>query len=232
MNNDYIVTTGYYSPPDNKFIEDFFHIWYDNIIKYSSPKRIIVVNAGCKRPEGAKGEWLDGYNFGYVPVMDKERNCPKFCGWSIGFMVGMMIAFHNNCDFIYREQDTLAFGKYIDAIYNMVNKKGKKILVGEDCAHAYKIDNGFTFLKHDIILDFLKEWLTIDRKDAGPGRLRPEQKFTTVFKKFTKVQGFLPFGYGTFNRPINYEDETFYFHPNNKKALAICLEEVRKRKLV
>lgn len=164
--------------------------------------------------------------------MDKQSGCPKFCGWSVSVMVGMMIAFHNNCDFIYREQDTLAFGKWVDIIYDLVNKKGKKILVGRDDGHAYKIDNGFSFIKHDIILDFLKEWLAIDRKDAGARRLRPEQKFTTVFKKFPKVWGFLPFGYATFNRPINYEDETFYFHPNNKKALKILLGEVKKRKLI
>lgn len=58
MSNDYIISTGYYAAPNDKFLEDFYHIWYNNVTKYSNPKRIIVANAGCKKPEGAKGEWM------------------------------------------------------------------------------------------------------------------------------------------------------------------------------
>jgi hypothetical protein len=214
----YVITSGYFCSPDDNIPDNFYNIWYQNTISYTDPKKIIILNSESKKPTKAKGEWIDIKNFQHVQQADE--NPVKFAGWSISVITGATLAYANGCDFIYKEQDVLAYGPWIKESYNYMEKNNLKMLIGDAPEFVYKVENGLIIIKHSFILEFLYLWFRIKEYDTGHivDRKRPETKFHDIQQDSDYI-GFFPFGYGAHCDEVKYsnsfvfpKDRSFWVH--------------------
>jgi len=214
----YLISSGYWSGKgfrgqDGSDRADFFKIWLDNTFAYASPQKIIVVDSNSEilppDPEDlSKVEWIKlNHNFGHVFDMVGSGYQNKFGGWSVGFLVGAMMAYANNCDFIYKEQDCLCFGSWVESLYNDLEKFGKRMLIGRQSHPAVLIEQSLVIIKHDFILDFIQKLISINKPDGGEGRYVPEFKFYDLLCQNSEI-GLMSMGYGR-QKSFNF-DEAFY----------------------
>ena len=80
-------------------------------------------------------------------------------------MVLAMLAYVNECDFIYKEQDSLCFGPYVDTMYSEIGSHscifGSSVLMG---SHASPM-----LIKHSFIPEFVRLYL------GTPAENKPDQ---------------------------------------------------------
>jgi len=225
MKNKYIIASGYWddgsSPPKEGWFQgDTFDLWHDNTLKYSHPSKIYVIDScsPCQPIDKRGVEWFSLVrNFGHARGSDT-----KLCGWSRSYIAGAFLALMNDCDYIYKEQDCLAFGPWVEAMYNQAKKRGAQMLFGK-WDHKYVVEQSLTLIKKEFIQEFIDLYTGIDKWD---GRLRPEQKFHYLFNTSEKIE-WLKFGYGR-HRPVNVDDKVFYAQHINKGLM----EKLKQKGLI
>ena len=118
----YLIGSGYVPSPSN---EKFLEIWADNFTKHPVPdgcSRIVIAGVGDgPRPVvsvGFKVEWvgLQG-NLGHVGDLIHGRKDYEICGWTAAVCALAMLAYCDESDFIYKEQDCLCFGPWVEQLY-------------------------------------------------------------------------------------------------------------------
>jgi hypothetical protein len=220
----YIITTGFYTSRavTPNFVgqtgqekADFFDIWYDNTLKYAKPEKIFIINSNAEiLPKEKKGIWIDlDYNFGYPANMIGRNYLFRFNGWTVAYVCGAMLAYANGYDFIFKEQDCLAFNGWVEQLYRDLELSGKKMLIGSECSSVpgLRCEQSLTIIKHDFILDFLQERFNMPQPDGGDGHTATEWKYADIMQKRANEIGYISFGYGR-TRPQNGFSpiETFY----------------------
>jgi hypothetical protein len=214
----YIIVSGYYNDPvtaPNSYYEDLFEIWWNNTISTTMrtvPEKIYIINSGGNMPEEKKrGDWIDlNYNLGHVcDCMPAGRMPGKhaICGWSMGVLMGAFLAYSNNCDLVYKEQDCLAFGPWAEALGSVL-RDGVKITTGKLSSDLpFKVEQSLFGVKYDYLLPFVYQYLNIPEADYITV---PEHKWLHLIENVWKEKfAYLPFGYGR-QRPVNYKDTVFY----------------------
>ncbi len=226
----YIIVTGYYG---NK--EALFDIWWKNTLyhtRYNPPKDIYVINSGGTI-SNKRGKWVDiDYNIGHVcDTMKGGFNEHKhgLCGWTMSTLHAALLAYSCDCDLIYKEQDCLAFGNWVEKIYE-TTPEGCKIVTGI-MDIPFKIEQSLFLIKKEFLIEFVREYLSLIVPDW---EMVPEHKWDKLFvEKFSGRCGFLPFGYGR-KRPVNYDDKIFYVQhgPVQREIQQHEWDELTKRKLI
>jgi hypothetical protein len=235
MKNKYIITSGYWNGPhwDGKtlnpdivgFTKNFFNIWWDNTFKYSNPEEVLIINQNSPfLPDEKKGKWIDTlFNLGHVHSLD-TNNYPnkKFAGCSLTFMIAALYCYNSNCDMIYKEQDCLAFGDWVNSLYADLEENNAKMLIGrEEDADGQSSAQSIFLIKHDFLLDFVRSYLSLNYNDAGPGYVRPEWKFTILKNHlYPDSIKFMSMGYDR-ARPASYEEETYYIQQLKQQEIDI-----------
>lgn len=228
MNNQFIIGTGFWvgkgwrneTDADNEKKVQFFYTWDSIIAKtfgdYIGSEDIYVIDNNSTRipTHYHHINWLTmKYNLGHAHDLDKS-NAHKLCGWSATFIQLCMIAYANNKDLIFIEQDCLAFGDIVNKIYGM----NKEFLVGTEAFPGLKLEQSLVYVKHSFLLQFIQDFLAINNPDGGNNSIRPEIKFWMIMQNHKERCGFLPFGYGR-TRPKDYREETFYIQQINNKDI-------------
>jgi hypothetical protein len=146
---EYIIGTGYYRY--HQEAEDFLRdIWMRNTVRYAEPERIIITNAASPSIKlGHRVHWLnlmsnpEPNRRHRIRLMQQNADCPaipggrflKFGGWSLGFIHGALYAYSCGRDYIYKEQDCLAFGNWVERMYRLQAEKDCGMLTGELRGH-------------------------------------------------------------------------------------------------
>lgn len=209
----YTITSGYYAKDGDNYRKEFFEIWYLNTIKHSKPEDIYVFNNSSNPFKGFefKVNWIDHkYNLGHVCG---PNNGFKFGGWSMSIIQGALIAYSNNTDWIFKEQDCLAFGNWVDDIYIQVNEEKARMIFGK--CKIMPVEQSLIFVKHDFILDFVTAYLSHPNTDW---EICPEQKFKDLEYKFPKEIKRLRFGYGR-DRPYRITDQSWYIQQPTQEEM-------------
>lgn len=191
----YVIATGY---TGNR---EFLDLWLANTRRYTCPVRIVIIAAAPLEP-------LDGVcvipvdNLGHVHDMPANR---RIGGWSAGFMLGCLYAYHHNADLIYKEGDCLAFGPWVDQLYREIGHFGaimgrKNKGPGIDSFYGQSL----CLIRYDCLLDFLAAYVTQKESDKT---LLPERKFEAIVKQ--GIMTHMSFGYDR-TKPFNTEDPVFY----------------------
>jgi hypothetical protein len=207
---NFIIGTGYYAKRGESWGPWFAKIWADNLKRYDHPSmdRVICIgNGGCCNPY--KGEdidfiGLDG-NLGHIHQLigkAKPYKDHQFCGWSGAILAGALLAYANETDAVFLEQDCLAFGPWIERLYSelgdaqMIFGKSKHM----PCAQSLFL------IKHNFIPDFVKYYM------AGSDRaFIPETKFKMLIDQGKNVDVVRQFSFGCDrDRPIPMNDDVFY----------------------
>lgn len=221
MKHIYHIATGYHYLPG---ADDFFQIWLKNVLRYSEPKRITVLaDSSSVIPSNhellLKLE-LNG-NLGHFMQLVKGEKPYALNGWSGVITTLAMVAYCDEADFIFLEQDALAFGPWAEKMYEELGTaKG----VWGSCSFM-PCEQSLFLVKHGHIPEFVMHYLD------GPPQNREgelgEDKFKRMEEKYPEKYKRFSFGVGR-DRPINWDDPVFYFQQAKRDEV----EEARKRGLL
>lgn len=232
----YLLGTGFVDGPGRR---EFAEIWRENIMEYCSPdpQRVVVLGVGIQsRPIELIGfavDWISlPGNLGHIGDLIAGRKDRAFCGWSASVMALAMIAYNDESDFIYREQDCLCFGPWVEQLYADLGDGdmafGKKMETPPfmECAQSLFI------VRHRFIPKFVATYLAMGderRKDRdGKEDNLPERKFVRIEEKFgTDRIKRLSFGVDR-ERPLPFDDPVWYCQQLNDGEIL----ELKNRELI
>jgi len=181
----YIIGSGYYKDPD------FAREWYNNIRKYARPfpDHVCVISiAGNTLPfigHSLSEVTLNG-NVGHVGdlINGKDRS---ICGWSASVSALAMIAYCNETDFVYQENDCLAFGDYIGRLYQDMGEGDMAFGHKQESEPYMECSQSLFVVRHGFIPTFVSELLSMgdERRTDSDGKHDnlPERKFVRIEEK-------------------------------------------------
>lgn len=128
----YILGTGYYSANDErgKAMPWLFDLWLTNTRQYTKPTAIYVLANGTGPiPPWVENQedviWIDLFgNLGHCGDLLNGLKPHQFAGGSIGWLALAMLAYMSESDLLYKEQDALAFGDYVNEMYEALGDRG------------------------------------------------------------------------------------------------------------
>jgi len=214
----YIIGTGFHSKPgENR--EAFFPIWWANTMRYANPERVIVLASGGNPIPGAPGQWISmAGDLGHTHDLNNHRKPYHWCGWSIALVTLALLAYFNETDFIFKEQDALAFGPWVDRMYAEIGSKG--LIFGR--ARCQQAVQSILLCKHDFIPEFVRLYM-----GTGSEQLKEnegELKFARLEEAHPNLFGRYSFACDR-DRPIPYNDEVVYA----QQMTAAEIQEFRNR---
>lgn len=209
-----LIGTGLY---DASGSSHFFEEWINNL-RQTSPlssditiSQVVCICNGGTWPillssNQAKISFLqiDG-NLGHVGDLMNGTKPYECCGWSAVLMALALLAYNDESDLIYKEQDCLAFGPWINQMYEDMGDGhmafGRKMTSPPwmECGQS------LILIRHKFIPAFISAYINL-----GPDRLTlPETKFARFESMFPSQIKRLSFGYDR-ERPLNMDDRVWY----------------------
>lgn len=217
----YVIATGYWS--EGRAREEFAKTWLDNTLRFAAPQAIYCICAGCEPPlvEGIKYvETLANLGHIHHLIQQPEAYPNKIGGWLMGTLIGALLAYHARADFIYKEQDCLAFGPWAQAMYMQAEQTGARMLFGKSATMG--AEQSLIWVRNDAILEYVGLMLAMPESD---GKVLPESKYMRLIE--SGFAQFLEFGYGR-DRPVNFDSGLFYIQQATEEEMAA----MRERKLI
>lgn len=233
MINSYILYTGYvnFSESQNENLTEikcldskyaglssqkFFDLWYKNTRKYI-PKEIPIHILGPHKPNLENKEntksLVEYENLGHFGDLLTKKKNDFLIGYTASVVYGMIDAYVRGKDFLYKEQDCLAFGDYVEEIYKLINSnKNYGILVGPNKIQS--CSTAIHFVKRNSIPDAINKICST-----------PDINCITE-KKYSQMPnlGKLTFGYDR-DRPFNPKDKIFYIQQIKLEEMEILKKE-------
>jgi hypothetical protein len=209
----YHIGTGYHATPGS---DDFFCTWYKNTLRFSEPKRITVLSDSGSLLPFKSGVMLDlnlDGNLGHFMQLVNGQKAYAINGWSGAIVTLALIAYCDECDFIFKEQDCLAFGPWAEKMYDELGTaKG----IWGSCSFM-PCEQSLFLVMHDQIPQFVQHYLD------GPPQNRSgefgEDKFKRMEEKYPDQYRRFSFGCGR-DRPILWDDPVFYFQQAKPEDVA------------
>lgn len=206
----YIIGSGYTGR------EEFAPIWIANLEKYANPKpdRVVVIAANGKMFPGGTVETINlSGNLGHVGDLLDGRKPYTFCGWSVTVLTLALIAYQNESDLIFVEEDCLVFGDWVTKIHEEIGD-GKFIFGHKQESEPWmECSQSLFMIRHGFIPTFVTEYLLLGPDnhiglDYNPDLL-PERKFVTIESAYPDECRRLSFGVDRC-RPIPFDNPVFY----------------------
>lgn len=192
----YMIGGGYYSKdPGTSLATQMRDAWNANTIKVS-PHSIIKLAVGDSLPDASFTCNLTG-NLGHIDDLVVAKTKPhKFCGWSGAMLALAMLAYCDEADFIYKEQDCLAFGEWVMGLYAATTPEfdkddGYKVIFGS--CEIQPAAQSLFLVRHEYIPEFVKQYLQAGQ-DNDEANL-PEMKFARLAKEHPKDWRRFEFGF-------------------------------------
>ena len=167
---------------------------------------------------------LEG-NLGHVGDLLNGTKPHAFCGWSAGLMQLAMTAYCGELDLIYKEQDCLAFGPWVEQMYKDMGD-GNMVFGGKMKTAPYMpAAQSLILIRHKFIPDFI--WRYLGMGPDGDINNLPEHKFGRMLEQEPHHFRTLSFGYDR-ERPINFDAPVWYAQKFTPAELA----ELKKRGMI
>lgn len=197
----YMVFSGYYFDPKSDpptALDWFYPIWRKHNFRGFEHWTI----ANSQVPETWTGVWLSGNLGACGGVIGGKQpffmpGCP--CVW----MIAAWIAYGSECDFIYIEQDCLAFGPWVQQMYRDLGDK--QAVFGTSQAHG--VATSLFLIRHRYIPAWVRDYLLEGPEDV-PGRIA-ELKVKRMMERRPEDYAKLSFGFDT-DRPFHIGLPVFY----------------------
>lgn len=214
----YLLGTG-----RHKVSPEWEEIWRSNIPP--SIEQFACIRVGCT-DRTAASNYIDLVgNLGHVGDLLNGSKPYEFCGWSSTVLALAMIAYSGECDLLYKEQDCLAFGPWVEQMYADMGD-GDMVFGRKMNGPPWMPSAQSLFLiRHGFIPQFVSRYLAMG-KDGDYANL-PETKFANLEGLFPGRIRRLSFGYDR-ERPINFDDPVWYA----QKFSPAELEELKRRNLI
>lgn len=216
----YLLGTGYHDHKETiaeVFYRRLFELWYVNTLQYSDPPPTHIVClacGGCCPPLlGQQNVLLDG-DIGHVLAVVDRTKPHLLNGGEATILALAMLAYNDESDFIYKEQDCFAFGPWVRQMYEEIGDAG--MIHGK---HLDK-DPGFigfclVLIKHRFIPTFIAEFIKQNRPNS---RWLLESTIIDMAKRLPGEIKQVSFGYDR-DRPFNKSDKVWYIQTQKEDEL-------------
>lgn len=201
---------------------------YNNLKMPVQPSRTVVIcEAGSRRPTfaGVDNVNLSG-DLGSIGQHLHGEKKFEFTGWSAAMLALAMLAYVDESDFVYKEEDCLFVGDCVAQAYkdmgdgSMVFGRKMTSAPWQACAQSFFI------VKHDFIPTFVSEYISLGRD--GTADNVGELKFVKLEQAFgTNLVRRLSFGIDR-ERSMPFDDPVWYVQQVTPEELG----ELNRRKLV
>lgn len=233
MSRKYVIGTGFFSPPDkeeNKLRNEWLEKWLDNTWNTNlKPEHVYIINSDSDILD------IDLLNESSLNTVINLQDNPghvfsegslKYCGWSSTVLITAMLAYASKCDFIFKEQDCMCFGPWVERIYQEAEEQNAKFMVKDfKLDPNLGIENSLIFIKHEFIPTFIYEWMLIVENQLLD-QLYPEKITKMIYENYKNESGLFTFGYGR-DRPINYDDPVFYVQHIGYHKYPVAIETTK-----
>jgi hypothetical protein len=193
-----------------------------NTLKHSEPFAIYVMATGdgeipdVEPYKSVPLFWVDILgDLGHCGDLLSGKKPYRFPGGALTWLTLAMIAYANECDFIYKEQDVLAFGPCVETMYNEIGSHGCIFGSCKKMASA----SSLMLVKHWFITDFVRLYL------GTPAENKPDMisecKYAQLEKQYPSLYCRYSFGLDR-DRPLNLKAPVWYaqkFTPDELLAL-------------
>jgi len=229
--NPYTLISGYHRKRDDSRYDTFFQTWLNNVCKLNpQPQRIIIIADSGARPPLSDCQWDIRVPITVIHLFGNLGSCGDlihgnkphhFAGWTGVVLSGALLAYTNETDFVFMEQDCLCFGDVIGEMDKAIGDGG--IVFGnfpsQPCAQSLFL------VRHAYIPEFVRLFLSQghqkEQKNLGEHVFaRLESEHPEQWKRFA-------FGFDR-ARPFKLDDEVFYI----QQMTAAELEELKKKGLI
>ena len=218
-----LIGTGFYaSAEDYENKLRFLDIWLKN-----TPNQDIVIVDNSVRPLQLENQprvrvvRLNN-NKGHADTF-KGQFRPQLLGVSICWLIGALIAYNEDRDFIYKEQDALCFGPWIEELYKRAGFYKLVVQMGYALCTPARVECCLFWVDYDYIIELICKYTEISE---GDGKTTPEEKFDHVSRLDRRIAP-ISFGVGR-DRPLPYDEPIWYGQRFTKEEL----EVLRERKLI
>lgn len=174
------------------------------------PEAIVTLAVGDAHPPEHYhlGQWLRlPGNLGHVGDLLNGSRPHKFCGWSAAVIQLAMTAYCAELDFMYLEEDCLAFGPWVQQTY--ADLGDGQFVFGRKMTSApwMQCSQSLFLIRHAWIPTFVHAYLGMG-KDGDPDNL-PETKFARIEEMFPAECRRLSFGVDR-ERPLPYDAPVWF----------------------
>lgn len=205
IDHRYMIVSGFHSEP-GRGLEWFHHLWWHNLMKHArpAPQRVLIIADSNCSVSGGNGDWIIfSGDLGHGGDLLKGRKHNYLPGCPAVWMAGAMLAYINECDFIYLEQDCLAFGPWVERLYSEVTP-GRFVCYGRTGSHP--ASTCLFLVRHSYIPLFVRDYIDEGQEDR-PERIA-EHKFARLAERSPEY--YRQFSFRTDNdRPIYPQDAVF-----------------------
>ncbi len=191
------------------------------------PSNISILQVGSKGFDALENTNLISVrgNLGHVGDLLNGTKPHAFCGWSAGLIQLAMTAYCAELDLIYKEQDCLAFGPWVEQMYADMGD-GNMVFGGKmKTAPFMPSAQSLILIRHKFIPDFI--WRYLGMGPDGHYNNLPEHKFGKMLAQEPNHFRTLSFGYDR-ERPINFDAPVWYAQKFTQKEL----DELKRRKMI
>lgn len=163
----YLIGAGYHARPGDGRAEFFRNLWLPNLYAHAKPQKVVVIaDSGSKFPDGCQhpflGIPLDG-DLGYCgQLLSGEKNNQFPTGPSV-LMALALLAYIDELDFVYFEQDALWFGDCVGKMYEQIGDGG--IIFGARSAQM-PCSNTVFLIRHWFIPEFVAKYAASPKEDC------------------------------------------------------------------
>lgn len=229
----YMLGSGFYERPGG-FSHEFSVFWYSNNARADVAPQSRVIIAVASPPHGIKYPYpyevinLQG-NLGHIGELLNGKN-RMFCGWSSSLIALAMLAYTNETDLIYKEQDCLCFGNWVKQMYADMGDGGM-VFGGKMNSEPYMpCAQSLILIRHSFIPEFIANYIIMgdERRLNSEGKADnlPEDKFCRMRENMPEKIKALSFGVDR-ERPIPFDAPVWYVQQLTRDEF----EELKQRGL-
>jgi hypothetical protein len=211
-------------------VADLSEDWCLNLTRIDvHPQHVaIICEGGTKlkfRPPGASVIELSGDLGNWSDIMHKRKPY-EWSGWSASMVTLAMIAYVNECDFVYKESDCFAFGDWVKQLYVDMGD-GEMAFGPPHTSEPWMASSQSLFIvKHKFIPEFVRYYLSQGGETAESNL--GELKFARMRSAFSSAKiKHLTFGQDRM-RPIVWSAKTNYWQQPTPSEL----QEAKNRGLL
>lgn len=206
----YLLGTGFHVSSRTPIPAHLFaEIWVNNIIRRAKPlpQQVVMVTGGTSFPIPTHPITVIhlGGDLGHIRDKHEGRKNHKYVGWTSAMLALALLAYNAELDFVYQEQDCLAFGPYIEQLYRDVGTGG--MTVGRPVPHVNQPSAQALFLvRHHFIPEFVMRYMSLG-EDSN--RNTGERKFKKLHDDDPANVKVMSFGVDRC-RPIPWDAKVWY----------------------
>lgn len=175
-----LIGTGFYATEENDSEKvKFLRYWFENTERVTD-NIVVVDNSDDEIPGSIESS-------GRARVIRCRRNVGHACGgklllekvsgWSLSWIMTALVAYADGCDFVYKEQDCLAFGNWLPRIAQGGFAFGRNWFL--------PCEQSLFWIRHDHIMPVIIDYLNMEESDAT---VLPEAKFAKLIGNGLDVQ--------------------------------------------